>query len=132
MLHGMSYHINDIGFYFLAFLANVQPDHDEHYVRVMVESAFCLSSLVMYFVVLVVFHVNYRVSLCLNESVLQLFQMKRLIIIFDSLWHLRIAGNAVDITTKHSPLQYQLNAKIFLVPTFGFTRNSVESNQHIC
>ena len=132
MLHGMSYHINDIGFYFLAFLANIQPDHDEHYVRVMVESAFCLSSLVMYFVVLVVFHVNYRVSLCLNESVLQLFQMKRLIIIFDSLWHLRIAGNAVDITTKHSPLQYQLNAKIFLVPTFGFTRNSVESNQHIC
>ena len=113
MLHGMSYHINDIGFYFLAFLANVQPDHNEHHVWVMVQSAFCLSSLVLYFVVLAVFHVNYTMSLCLNESVLQLFQMKRLIMIFDSLWHLRIAGSAADIATKHSPLQYQLNAKIF-------------------
>ena len=109
----MSYHINDIGFYFLAFLANVQPDHNEHHVRVMVQSAFCLSSLVLYFAVLVVFHVNYTVSLSLNESVLQLFQMKRLIMIFDSLWHLRIAGSAANITTKHSPLQYQLNAKMF-------------------
>ena len=55
-----------------------------------------------HFVVLMVFQVNYAVSLCLNKSVLQLFQMKRLIIIFDSLWHLRIAGSAADIATKHS------------------------------
>ena len=103
MLQGMSYHIKDIGFYFLAFLANGQPDHNEHHIWVMVQSAFSLSSLVLYFVVLVVFHVNYMVSLCLNESVLQLFQMKRRIMIFDSLCHLRIAGSAADITTKHSP-----------------------------
>ena len=55
-----------------------------------------------HFVVLVVFQVNYAVSLCLNKSVLQLFQMKRLIIIFDSLWHLCIAGSAANIATKHS------------------------------
>ena len=101
MLHGMSYHINNIAFYFLAFLANGQPDHNEHHVWVMVQLAFSLSSLVLYFVVLVVFHVNYTVSLCLNESVLQLSQVKRLIMIFDSLWHLRIVGSAADIITKH-------------------------------
>ena len=39
MLQGMSYHIKDIGFYFLAFLANGQPDHNEHHVWVMVKSA---------------------------------------------------------------------------------------------
>ena len=99
----MSYHINDISFYFLAFMANDQRDHNEHHVWVMVQSAFSLSPLVLYFVDLAVFHVNYTVSLCLSESVLQLFQMKRLIMIFDSLWHLRIAGSAADITTKHSP-----------------------------
>ena len=103
MLHGMSNHINDIGFYFLAFLANGQPDHNEHHVWVMVQSAFSLSPLVLYFVVLVVFHVNYTLSICLNESALQLFQMKRLIMIFYSFWHLRIAYSATDTTTKHSP-----------------------------
>ena len=103
MLHSMSYHINDIGFHFLAFLANGQPDHNEHHVWVMVQSAFSLSSPMLYFVILVVFRVSYTVSLCLNESVLGLFQMKRLIMIFDSLWCLHIANIATDITTKHSP-----------------------------
>ena len=99
----MSYHINNIGFYFLAFLANGQPDHNKHHVWVMVQLVFSFSSLVLYSVDLVVFHVNCTVSLCLNESVLQLFQMERLIMIFDSLWHLSIAGSAADITTRHSP-----------------------------
>ena len=62
MLHGMSDHINDIGFYFLAFLANGQPDHNEH-VWIMVQPAFSLPSLVLYFVVWVVFHVNCTVLL---------------------------------------------------------------------